>query len=111
VFSIPEISERGRCAPPWLPEPVSSPVAKPQRVRPCQMRRQVRRKYHESFIAGLPPGLLLGAWAMRRHRSKVPFPKLFWGAWMVVAIAFHGLSIASFRCVYEGLAADVSTLA
>lgn len=59
----------------------------------------------------LLPCSLLGAWAMRRHPSKILFPALFWGAWIIVAISLHGLAIAGFGSRSEGLVADLSTLA
>jgi len=54
---------------------------------------------------------LAGAYALRRRpRWAVRFPLIFWGAWLVLSVSFHGLAIAGFWSGGEGLGADVRGL-
>ena len=54
---------------------------------------------------------LLGAWTLRRTGWETHFPTLFWAAWIVVTVSFHGLAIAGFNSGDEGTGADIQTLA
>jgi Protein of unknown function (DUF1266) len=54
---------------------------------------------------------LLGAWLLRGTGWETHFPTLYWAAWIVVTVSFHGLAIAGFNSGNEGLGADIQTLA
>ncbi|HSR08701.1 MAG TPA: DUF1266 domain-containing protein [Bryobacteraceae bacterium] len=71
--------------------------------------RQVRSFF---VAAGLFVVLsLLGAFTLRRTGWETHFPTLFWAAWIVVTVSFHGLAIAGFNSGDEGTGADIQTLA
>ena len=54
---------------------------------------------------------LSGAFFLRGWTSTLlPFNLLFWGAWLILSISFHGLAIAGFWSGGEGREADVRGL-
>jgi hypothetical protein len=54
---------------------------------------------------------ILGAWMLRRTGWETHFPTLYWTAWIVVTVSFHGLAITGFNSNNEGTGADIQTLA
>jgi len=57
-------------------------------------------------IASLGAAFLMRGWTS----TLLPFNLLFWGAWLVLSISFHGLAIAGFWSGGEGREADVRGL-
>jgi len=79
-----------------------------------------------TLVYGIPPGQvqaffiaaplfvvlsLAGAWLLRRTGWETHFPTLYWAAWIVVTVSFHGLAITGFHSGNEGTGADIQTLA